>query len=223
MRVRVWGLVFLLVVALVLATSCSKSTNQEDQQAQSEQDSGTAGKAEKGGKAVAKVKTVPSGTVLTVKLGQSVGSKISSTGDTFEATLAQAVESDGVVVIPAGAEATGTVADAAPLGRFKGGARLRLVLDTITVDGKRYDIKTTGISRTQKGKGKRTGVMIGGGAGVGALIGGLAGGGKGAAIGALAGAGAGTAGAAYTGNKNIVLPAESALSFKLLEPVEIKK
>jgi hypothetical protein len=65
--------------------------------------------------------------------------------------------------------------------------------------------------------------MIGGGAGVGALIGGLAGGGKGAAIGALVGGGAGTAGAAYTGNKEIVLPAESALSFKLLQPVDVKK
>jgi hypothetical protein len=64
--------------------------------------------------------------------------------------------------------------------------------------------------------------MIGGGGGVGALIGGLAGGGKGAAIGAVAGAGAGTAGTAFTGNKEIVLPAESALSFKLEQPLEVK-
>ena len=57
----------------------------------------------------------------------------------------------------------------------------------------------------------------------GALIGGLAGGGKGAAIGAAAGAGAGTAGTAFTGNKDIVLPAESLLSFKLTRPLEVKK
>jgi hypothetical protein len=63
--------------------------------------------------------------------------------------------------------------------------------------------------------------MIGGGAGAGAVIGALAGGGKGAAIGAAVGAGAGTAGAAFTGNKNIVLPAESAVSFNLLKPVEV--
>jgi hypothetical protein len=63
--------------------------------------------------------------------------------------------------------------------------------------------------------------MVGGGAGVGALIGGLAGGGKGAAIGAIAGAGAGTAGAAFTGNRDIVLPAESMLSFKLTEPLTL--
>jgi hypothetical protein len=63
--------------------------------------------------------------------------------------------------------------------------------------------------------------MIGGGAGVGALIGGLAGGGKGAAIGAAAGAGAGTAGAGLTGNRDITLPAETPLTFKLIEPLEI--
>ena len=56
--------------------------------------------------------------------------------------------------------------------------------------------------------------MIGGGAGGGAFIGGIAGGGKGALIGGLIGAGAGTAGAAFTGNKELTIPAESAVSFK---------
>ncbi len=65
--------------------------------------------------------------------------------------------------------------------------------------------------------------MVGGGAGLGALIGGLAGGGKGAAIGAVAGAGAGTAGTAYTANKEIVLPAESAVSFTLRQPLKFKR
>ncbi len=65
--------------------------------------------------------------------------------------------------------------------------------------------------------------MVGGGAGLGALIGGLAGGGKGAAIGAAAGAGAGTAGTAYTGNKEIVLPGESVVSFTLQAAVKIRK
>ena len=57
---------------------------------------------------------------------------------------------------------------------------------------------------------------------MGALIGSLAGGGKGAAIGALAGGGAGAGGAAFTGNKDIVLPAESALSFKLEQSIEVR-
>lgn len=166
--------------------------------------------------------TLPSGTVLTVRIGESLSSKTSKAGETFTASLAEPIEINGTTVIPTGADATGHVTTAVPKGRFKGEAKLGIVLDTITTNGKKYDLKTTSVNRSEAGKGKRTGAMIGGGAGLGALVGGLAGGGKGAAIGALAGAGAGTAGAAYTGNKDITIPVEAAMSFKLLEPVQIR-
>jgi hypothetical protein len=164
---------------------------------------------------------VPAGTTLTVRLGESVGSKISSPGQSFSATLVSPVTVDGNTVIPAGASARGTVVDAKPLGRFKGGAILEVRLNSITVNGTEQRIKTSAVTRTLKGKGKRTAVLAGGGTALGAIIGGLAGGGKGAAIGAAAGAGAGTGGAAFTGNKEIVLPAESALSFRLTSPLEV--
>jgi len=166
--------------------------------------------------------TLPAGTVITVRLASAVGSKTSNTGDHFNATIATPVESGGKVVLPKGAEVLGKVAQAVSQGRFKGGASLSLVLESVTIDGDAYDIKTNSVARYQKGKGKRTAAMIGGGAGGGALIGGLAGGGKGALIGAVLGAGAGTAGAAYTGEKEIVLPAESTLSFKLAGPLTVK-
>jgi hypothetical protein len=162
---------------------------------------------------------VPVGTVLTVNLGEALGSKISQPGQTFSATLAQPVTVGGETVLAKGATASGTVVDAKPLGRFKGGAVLQLKLNSISD----LPVETSSVVRTATGKGKRTATMVGGGAGLGALIGGLAGGGKGAAIGALAGAGAGTAGTAYTGNKDITLPAETAVSFKLEQPLEIKK
>lgn len=165
---------------------------------------------------------IPAGTVLTVRLGEAVGSKISQPGQSFSASLANPVEVDGKTVIPSGASASGTVVDAKPLGRFKGGASLQLKLTSISFGGQAHQVETSSIARTATGKGKRTATMIGGGAGLGALIGGLAGGGKGAAIGAVAGAGAGTAGTAFTGNKDIVLPAESALSFKLEQPLEVQ-
>ena len=168
---------------------------------------------------IAKPLIVPAGTVLTVRLGQSVGSKISETGQSFSATLAEPVTVGGETAIAKGAIASGTVVDAKPLGRFKGGAVLQLKLNSVAD----MPVETSSLVRTAKGKGKRTAAIIGGGAGLGALIGGLAGGGKGAAIGAVAGAGAGTAGTAYTGNKDIVLPAETAISFKLEKDLEIKK
>lgn len=166
--------------------------------------------------------TLPAGTAVTVRLTNAVGSKLNTNGDHFSATVARPVKVDGKVVVPAGAEALGKVVEAVPQGRFKGAAVLRLVLESVTVNADSYDVKTTSVDRYLKGKGKRTATMIGGGAGGGALIGGLVGGGKGALIGAAAGAGAGTAGAAYTGGKEIVLPAESALSFKLAEPLTVK-
>jgi hypothetical protein len=167
--------------------------------------------------------TVPEGTVLEVRLNQTLSSKSSQTGETFSAVVESPVSVGGKVAIPKGAEASGTVVDAKALGKFKGGARLQIRLDSVSFGGNNYAVDTTSVARSAKGKGKRTAVMIGGGAGLGALIGGLAGGGKGAAIGGLVGAGAGTGGAYFTGNKDVVLPAEALLSFKLLKAVDVKQ
>lgn len=165
---------------------------------------------------------VPAETVISVVLDQAVGSKISTSGQAFSATVSQPVEVDGRVAIPKGARATGIVKDAKSAGRFKGGAVLSLTLTSVSIKNEDYNIQTTAPSETSKGKGKRTAAMVGGGAGGGALIGGLAGGGKGALIGGLIGAAAGTGGAGLTGNREITLPAETALTFKLVEPLEIK-
>ncbi len=162
-----------------------------------------------------------SGTRLRVRLDTDLGSKISQPGDSFRATIADDVTANGEVIIPRGARAEGTVVDAKPLGRFKGGASLVVRLERVHTKWGSYPVSTSSIDRAEKGKGKRSAGFIGGGAGFGALIGGLAGGGKGAAIGALAGGGAGTAGSAFTGNKQIVLPAETLLTFRLERPVHI--
>lgn len=98
---------------------------------------------------------------------------------------------------------------------------LQVRLDSINLNGADLPVHAALRTYNVKGKGKRTGVMAGGGAVVGGLIGGLAGGGKGAAIGMAAGGGAGAGGAALTGNKDIVLPVESTISFQLSQPLEI--
>ncbi|HEY2469165.1 MAG TPA: hypothetical protein VGI45_15185 [Terracidiphilus sp.] len=166
---------------------------------------------------------LPAGTSIRVRLDSDLGSKISQPGDSFSATVADDVLKGGDVIIAKGARAEGTVVDAKPLGKFKGGAALVIKLDRVRSKWGSYPVETSSIARAEKGKGKRSAAFIGGGAGFGALIGGLAGGGKGAAIGALAGGGAGTAGTAFTGNKQIVLPAETLLTFKLDHSVHITK
>jgi hypothetical protein len=167
------------------------------------------------------VVNLPAGTRIPVRLDQDLGSKISQPGDSFPATVADDVLVNGQVVIPSGARADGTVIDAKPLGKFKGGAFLAVRLERVHTNWGSYPVSTSSIDRAEKGKGKRTAIMAGGGAGFGALVGALAGGGKGAAIGALAGGGAGTAGSAFTGNKQIFLPAETLLTFRLENSVQI--
>jgi len=167
--------------------------------------------------------TIPAGTVLTVRLGETLSSKESSAGQGFAATVAQPVEVDGKTVIERGAAARGTVVDAKGMGHFKGGALLEVRLNSVSIHGRETSVDTGMVARQVAGKGKRSAGFIGGGAGAGALIGALAGGGKGAAIGAAAGAGAGTAGAAFTGNKEITLPAETALTFKLKQAIEVRE
>lgn len=164
---------------------------------------------------------VPSGTVLTVKTGEALSSKTSQAGQSFTATLAQPVIVDGRTALPTGATVNGTVVSAKEKGKIKGEGELSLALTSVSFQGQTYDIQTNPVSSTTKGKGKRTATTTGGGAAGGALIGGLAGGGKGAGIGALAGAGAGLIGGAMTGNKQIEIPAESALSFTLAAPLTL--
>ncbi len=164
---------------------------------------------------------IPAGTVLDVKLTQPLSSKTAQAGDPFTATLADPIVAHGKTVIPAGATVTGKVVDAKSKGKVKGEARLELAATSISVHGKTYPIQASMQGLTEKGKGKRTAATTGGGAAGGALIGGLAGGGKGAGIGALVGAGVGFAGGAFTGNKQIELPAESQLAFKLTAPLKL--
>ena len=165
---------------------------------------------------------IDAGTLLTVTIDQTVSSKTNNNGDPFAASLAAPISVGGVTVLPTGTRAKGTVVQADSAGRVKGGAVLALTLDSITVNGQPYPIQTSEFEETIKGRGKRTAIGAGGGAAFGAIIGGLAGGGKGAAIGALAGGGAGTAGTAFTGKRDITIPAETRLHFKLTAPLTVQ-
>jgi hypothetical protein len=225
-RTAYWPALASLVLLLV-ASGCQKATDQSA--APDSSASGSPSGTTSSGKSAIrealspKPLVVPAETMVSVVLDETLSSKTATSGQHFSATVASPVEINGKVAIPKGARASGVVRDAKSAGRFKGGAVLSLALSSITVGSSSYDVQTTTHTQASKGKGKRTAAMIGGGGAAGALIGGLAGGGKGAAIGAAVGAGAGTGGAAYTGNREITLPAETPISFKLTGPVEIKQ
>jgi hypothetical protein len=166
---------------------------------------------------------IRSGTSLEVTLDQVVSSKENNPGDHFDASLAEPVVVGDRVIIPKGARVVGKVTSAKSAGRFKGNAAISVTLTSITVDGKKYEVNSSEVTETGKGRGKRTAIGAGGGAVVGGLIGALAGGGKGAAIGAGAGAGAGTAGTALTGDRDVEIRPETRLRFKLIAPLEVRK
>jgi hypothetical protein len=139
-------------------------------------------------------------------------------GDGFSGALAEPIVFHEATLFPRGTRVSGTVVAAKGRGRFKGSGAIGIEINTIGSTR----VQTSEYEKEVSGKGKRTGGFIGGGAGLGAIIGGLAGGGKGAVIGGLAGAGAGTAGAAYTGNKDVVIPSESLITFRLTAPVTVR-
>jgi hypothetical protein len=166
--------------------------------------------------------TIPAGTRITVRLAQTITSNTAHVGDSFDATVTSPIIVKGKTLVTTGSTASGTVTAANSRGKFKGAGVLSLQLASLRIAGSRTPIDSSIWSRTLSGKGKRTAGFIGGGGGAGALIGGLAGGGKGALIGGLVGAGGGTAAGAYTGNQQVVVSAESPLTFTLRNSVSVK-
>jgi hypothetical protein len=164
---------------------------------------------------------LPRGTRLEVRLNKTIDVKHTESGDRFTGTLAQAVVVGNTVAVPEGSGATGEVLLAHKRGRFKGQSTLALTLTRLDVNGTGYRIDTGTLARSKKGKGKRTAALIGGGAGMGMLIGGIATGGVGLLVGGLAGGGAGALGAAFTGNRDLSIPAESVVTFRLQDALTL--
>ena len=165
--------------------------------------------------------TVPSGTAIHVRLDNALSTQENRPGDEFAATISEPLVMNGQTVIPQGARARGRVVDLRESGRLKGVARMSLELTSIRVNGTSYEIRTADDMRRGGNHKKRNWYSIGGGAAGGAVIGAIAGGGEGALIGGPIGAGAGLTYALVTGKKNVRLPAETRLTFRLAQPVTI--
>lgn len=222
----------ILVAGLAIAAGCNKgdtSTNSTTDSGQPAGDQSASSSGAKGGSGAARREegprhiVVPEGTEIPVILTSTISSKVAKPGDEFEGSVASDVMAGNELAIPKGTRASGTVVDAKKQGTFKGEADLAITLTRLEIKGKGYTVDTSNYAGSQKGKGKRTAEVTGGGAAIGALIGGLAGGGKGAAIGAGVGAGGGLAASGTTGGKNVVFPAESNVTFTLKSAVTIER
>ena len=167
--------------------------------------------------------TIPAGTTLAIRIDQRISVKTSRVGDTFTGEIVESiVTSDNRMLVPKGARVSGVVDVSHRRGHFKGRSLLELRLTSLTVNGTRHPLTTRDIARSKKGKGRRSAALIGGGAGLGMLVGGLASGGTGLLIGGLAGGGAGTAVAGLTGNRDVDIPAESIVHFKLADDLVVQ-
>jgi hypothetical protein len=162
--------------------------------------------------AAAATTTIPDGTVLTVRMIDSIDSDMAAVGDRFRASLDEALVVNGREIAPRGADAMVQLAKVDQAGRIRGREEIAIELASVMIDGRETMITSNFAELSSKSKTAQTAKTAGGGAAIGALIGVLAGGGKGAAIGAGVGAGAGTVYSATRGT-SVKVPSETLLTF----------
>jgi hypothetical protein len=166
--------------------------------------------------------TIPGGTILSVRLVESLSSDKNQAGDSFTATLDQPLVVDGFVIAERGARVEGRVTTATQAGRVKGVSDMALQLVRLnTSDGQTVPIQTAIFEKEGPTSKKEDAEKVGIGAAIGAAIGAIAGGGRGAAIGAGAGGAAGGGTVLATRGKAVVFPSETRLSFRLAAPVTL--
>ena len=166
--------------------------------------------------------TLRAGLPITVRLDHTVSTDRSRPGDTFTASLTEAIIEDGLIIADRGARLEGQIVDARRAGRVNGRSYLALELTEIhSDDGQTVSIDTSVFSAEGQGQTKKSAKRAAIGAGLGAAIGAIAGGGKGAAIGAGVGGGAGAGTAAAQGGEAVIFEAETRLSFRLASDVHV--
>jgi len=164
--------------------------------------------------------TVPAGTVITVRMIDSIDTDVTGAGERFRASIDDPVVVDGNVVIPRNADATVQIMRVEQAGKISGSDEIALKLLDVTVNGKPYELATNYAEVKTEGKGKQTAKTTAVTTGIGAALGGIFGGGKGAAIGAGAGAATGVAVSAARG-KQLKIPSETRLDFVLRSPLPV--
>jgi hypothetical protein len=165
--------------------------------------------------------TLPAGTVIPIRMTDTLDSGKTQPNTVFHGSLAGDLIADGMVIARSGAPVTGRVIVAKDATHFAGSSELSIELTRIDTVDHPVDVVTDAYDKQGAGRGKNTAVKTGGGAAVGAILGGLLGGGKGAAIGAVTGGGVGAGVNGVTRGQQVQIPTETLVSFHLQSPVSV--
>lgn len=160
--------------------------------------------------------TVPRGATVQVRLAQPLASDQSVPGERFKAILAQPVSMGGKIAIPAGTEIEGKVVDAFPSSKGAGPSRLRLTLSSIKLKRVTCELYTTDVARYGSGYVSPHWDFAGGAETVPSAAP-MAG--KGMLVAAPMGATATVPVTPDSVGKNVSMPAETLLRFRLIEPL----
>jgi len=162
---------------------------------------------------------IPAGTEVTVRMIDPVNSETDQPGYTFRASLDEPVVVNGKIVCPKDSDVVVKLVEQKQSGKFTGKPSLTLALAQLQVNGTMMHVYSEKVTQTGASRGKKTAVMAGGGAALGAVIGAIAGGGSGAAIGAATGGAAGAGVQVFTSGEKVKIPSETRLTFTLASPV----
>jgi hypothetical protein len=165
-----------------------------------------------------KMITVPAGTTILVRMLDTVDSSKNPPGSRFTATLETNLVVNGKVIVPKGNTLYGRLAESKQAGRATGSSELQLELSDIVVHGTAYPLLTSDYQVKGSSSGKRSAKRVLGGAGLGAIIGGIAGN---AGMGAAIGATAGVVGSVAQKGQAVNVPSETLLEFRLQQPASL--
>jgi uncharacterized protein YcfJ len=168
-----------------------------------------------------KTVTLPAGTVIPIRMTDTLDSASTQSNSVFHGSLAGDLIVDGMVVARSGAAVVGRVVTAKDATHFSGSSQLTIELTRLDTVDHPVDVVTDTFSKQGNGRGKNTAEKTGGGAAVGAILGGLLGGGKGAAIGAVTGGGVGAGVNGVTRGQQVQIPTETLVSFHLQSPISV--
>lgn len=166
--------------------------------------------------------TAPAGTIIPVRITEALSSQRSETGQPFNGTVTHEVVRDGMVIIPAGSAVSGRVLLAKDAAHFKGHSELSVELTSVRRHGATIPLATDAYTVEGKNRGTNSFEKVGGGAAIGAVLGGIFGGGKGAGIGALAGGGGGAVLQGATRGQQVSIGSESIIHFHLARALTVR-